>query len=109
MKRTCLLLITLCAVLFLSACSQGNEIKLAKKDSQKIIYTIQEIIHDHDSSAQFTVQRWYLASGKTSGMDSSIPRLLSPVMSFTPDKPRSFSQRRKDFQLSLSSFILGSI
>ena len=51
------------------------------------------------------IQRWYLASGNTSPTASSIPRHLSPTMSFTPSRPRPFSHLKKLTQLALSSFI----
>ena len=47
----------------------------------------------------------YLASGKTSGMVSSIPRFLSPMVRRTPVSPRSFSHTKKERQLSRSSFM----
>ena len=47
----------------------------------------------------------YLASGNTSPTASSIPRHLSPTMSFTPSRPRPRSYWKKLTQLALSSFM----
>ena len=52
-----------------------------------------------------TIHRWYLASGNTSPTASSIPRHLSPTMSFTPSRPRLRSHWKKFTQLALSSFM----
>ena len=42
-------------------------------------------------AVKVTVHRWYLASGNTSPTASSIPRHLSPTMSFMPSRPRPHS------------------